>query len=293
MGADAQSGRTSLEELLRNHQFSEEGFSLVAQGTPTNNTEDAGSGQVRLEDADEAFDRYFSEAAPEDPAEPRLKRDGRRLAELPGVDPVAAALPTARNYFARDQMEAEAMHMALWNATIGFYLESMIPPVISPRGRELIREHLVNYVKGRGAIPAIRVAKQPYGILPISNLRNLEWLTPRLPVPRDMIEWFEFMSRLYAALKTMRSDWESLVNQVAFVGKSGDAHAILLQALGLHAGSVEFDRRIAESFDQIKNALYAQGVLGDEIDNLDQVYKARGMQLLQRLGYVHDTDTQS
>jgi hypothetical protein len=290
MGADAQAGRTSLEELLRNHQFSDSGFSLVPQGTPTNNTEDAESGRSELEDADEAFDRYFAEEAPEDPTDPRLKRDGRRLAELLGVDPVAAALPTAENYFGRDQMEAQAMHTALWNATIGFYLESMIPPVISPRGRELVRQHLIDHVKGRGAIPAIRVGKMPYGILPISNLRNLEWLSSRLPVPRDLTEWFEFLRRLYAALKTMRSDWESLVNQVAFVGKSGDAHAILLQALGLHAGSVEFDRRLAESFDQVKNALYAQGVLGDDIDTLDQAYKARGMQLLQRLGYVHDTE---
>jgi hypothetical protein len=289
MGADAQAGRTSLEELLRNHQFSAEGFALVPQGTPTNNTEDAESGRSDLEDADEAFDRYFGQDIPEDPTEPRSKRDGRRLADLLGIDPAAAALPTAENYFGHDQMEAEAMHAALWNATIGFYLESMVPPVMSPRSRELVRDHLVNYVKGRGAIPAIRIAKQPYGILPISNLRNLEWLSSRPPVPRHMLEWFEFLRRLYAALNTMRSDWESLVNEVAFVGKSGDAHEILLQALGLHAGSVEFDRRIAESFDQIKNALYAQGVLGDEIDNLDQAYKARGMQLLQRLGYVHDT----
>lgn len=289
MGADAQAGRTSLEELLRNHQFSDAGFSLVAQGTPTNNTEDAESGRSELEDADDAFDRYFAEEAPEDPTDARLKRDGRWLAELLGVDPVAAALPTAENYFGRDQMEAQAMHTALWNATIGFYLESMISPVISPRSRELVRQHLIDHVKGRGALPAIRVGKQPYGILPISNLRNLEWLSSQLPVARDMAEWFEFLRRLYAALKTMRSDWESLISQVAFVGKSGDAHEILLQALGLHAGSVEFDRRLAESFDQVKNALYAQGVLGDDIDTLDEAYKARGMQLLQRLGYVHDT----
>ena len=50
---------------------------------------------------------------------------------------------------------------------------------------------------------------------------------------------------------------------------------------------------IAQSFDQIKNALYVQRVLGDDIDNLDQTYKARGMQLLQRLGYVHDTQSES
>ena len=292
ISADSQAAGKSLEELLRNHQFGDAGFSLLPQGTPTNNTEEAESGQSELEDADEAFDRYFPEDAPEDPFEPRSKRDGRRLAELLGVDPQTSALLTAENYFDRDQMEAEAMHAALWNATLGFYLESMTPPLATPRQRELVRFHLVNHVKGRGGVPAIRVGAQPYGILPISNLRNHEWLfSSQIPVPRQMREWWELLRALYGALKVMRADWESLVSQVASVGKSGDAHAILLQALGLHAGSVEFDRRIAQSFDQIKNALYLQGVLGDDIDNLDQTYKARGMQLLQRLGYVHNAES--
>jgi hypothetical protein len=290
MGADSTAARTQLEELLRNHQFGDAGFSLLPQGTPTNNTEDAESGQSELEDANEAFDRYFPETPPDDPTDPRQKRDGRRLAELLGIDLQGSALPTAENYFGRDQIEAEAMHTALWNATLGFYLESMTPPLATPGQREMVRMHLINYVKGRGGVPAIRIGKQPYGILPISNLESLEWLSSsQFPVPRIMREWWEMLRGLYNALKVMRGDWQTLVPQAAHVGKSGDAHAILLQALGLHAGSVEFDRRIAQSFDQLKNALYLQHVLGDDIDSIGLIYRARGMQLLQRLGYVHDT----
>jgi hypothetical protein len=291
MGADSDTARKQLEELLRNHQFGDAGFSLLPQGTPTNNTEEAESGQSELEDADEAFDRYFPETPPDDPTDPRHKRDGRRLAEFLGIDLQGSALPTAENYFGRDQIEAEAMHTALWNATLGFYLESMTPPLATPRQREMVRLHLVNYVKGRGGVPAIRIGKQPYGILPISNLKNLEWLSSsQFPLPRIMREWWEMLRGLYNALKVMRADWQALVPQVAHVGKSGDAHAILLQALGLHAESVEFDRRIAQSFDQIKNALYLQHVLGSNIDALGLIYRARSMQLLQRLGYVHDAE---
>ena len=290
MGANSDTARTHVEQLFRNHQFGDAGFSLLPQGTPTNNTEEAESGQSELEDADEAFDRYFPETPPDDPTDPRRKRDGRRLAELLGLDLQGSALPTAENYFGRDQIEAEAMHTALWNATLGFFLESMAPPLATPAQREMVRMHLITYVKGRGGIPAIRIGKQPYGILPISNLRNLEWLNAlQFPVPRSMRGWWEMLRGLYNALKVMRADWEKLVPQVAHVGKSGDAHATLLQALGLHAGSVEFDRRIAQSFDQIKNALYLQHVLGDDVDSLGLLYRARGMQLLQRLGYVHDT----
>jgi len=291
MGSDSQAARQSLEELLRHHQFGDAGFSLLPQGTPTNNTEETASGQSEVEDPDEAFERYLGEETPNDPTDPKLKRDGRRLADLLGVDPDAAGLTTVMHYFGGDQVEAEAMHTALWNATLGFFFESMVTPVLSDRGRELVRAHLIEHVKGRGAVPAIRIGKQPYGILPISNLKNLEWLSPRLPLPREGRDRWTFLRALYSALVVMRGEWQSLVSQVAWVGKRGDAHAILLQALGLHAGSVEFDRRIAEDFDQVKNALYAQGVLGDEIDMLDQTYRARGMQLLQRLGYVHDTRT--
>ncbi len=289
MGANSETARQSLEELLRHHQFGDAGFGLLPQGTPTNNTEEAESGQSELEDPDEAFDRYFPDTVPEDPTDPRLARDGRRLGTLLGIDLDASALPTAEHYSARDQIEAEAMHTAVWNATLGFYLESMTPPLATPRQRELLRFHLVNHVKGRGAIPAIRIGKQPYGILPISNLKNLEWLTGgQSPVPRHLHEWWQMLRVLYESFKVMRADWQSLTGQVAHVGKSGDAHKILLQALGLHAGSVEFDRRIAQSFAHLKNLLYMQNVLGDDIDNMDQAYKARGMQLLQRLGYVHN-----
>jgi hypothetical protein len=264
---DSAAGSAALEQLLHNHQFGDIGFGLLPQGTPTNNTEDAGSGQSVEEDADEAYDRYFPDDVADDPTDPALAHDGRTLARLLGIDADAAGLPTALHYHGRDQIEARAMHTALWNATLGFYLESMAPPLLADRARALLRRHLQDHVRGRGALPAIRIGDQPYGILPISDLRNLAWLgrDPRL-IARN--EHLQFLQALYGVLRVMRDDWASLLSQVAHVGRSGDPHEILLQALGLHAGSVEFDRRIAQSFDQIKNALYAQGVLGDDIDNL-------------------------
>ena len=39
LSATAEHGAAMLEELIDNHQFSPKGFSLVPQGTPTNNTE--------------------------------------------------------------------------------------------------------------------------------------------------------------------------------------------------------------------------------------------------------------
>jgi hypothetical protein len=291
LGSGHDAGRTALEELLRNHQFGESGFSLLSQGTPTNNTEDNRSGHSEQEDAETAFERYSTDTPPEDPLDPSRKRDGRRLAEVLGIDPELAALPTAENYYGRDQMEAQAMHAALWNSTIGYFLESMAPPLASDAGRDIVRAHLLQHVRGRGLVPAIRIGDQPYGILPISNLDNLTWLSPKSLLPGLDKRAAGTLRAMYGALKVMRADMADVLNQIAYVGKNGDAHEILLQALGLHAGSVEFDRRVAESFDQIKNAYYAQGLLGDDIDNLDQEYKNRGLRLLEGLGYRHDTET--
>ena len=288
LGADAHAGREALEELLRNHQFGDSGFALLKQGTPTNNTEEERSGHSERENARAAYDRYSGEAVPADPLDPSHKRDGRHLADMLGISAEGAALTTVENYDGRDQMEARAMHSALWNATIGYFLESMAPPVASAPQREAVRAHLLEHVRGRGMLPAIRIGDQPYGILPISDLNNLSWLTAKATLPGLSGQAAATLSGLYHAVKVMRDDMAGVLNQIAHVGKQGDAHQILLQALGLHAGSVEFDRRIAESFEQIKNALYAQGILGDDIDNLDQTYRNRGLQLLQRLGYNHD-----
>ena len=71
LSANAAAGRAALEQLLRDHQFGDAGLSLLPQGTPTNNTDEGGSGHAETEDADEAFDRYFGPAPAEDPAEPR------------------------------------------------------------------------------------------------------------------------------------------------------------------------------------------------------------------------------
>ena len=291
LGADETASREALEELLHNHQFGDAGFSFVRQGTPTNNTEEEPAGHSVREDAGAAFERYHGTNTPAPPRPGYGQRDGRHFARLLGIDPDAAALATAENFHGEDQIEARAMHTALWNATIGYYLESMVTPVTSDAAREVVREYLRTFVRGRGALPAIRIGDQPYGILSVSDLRNQKWLTPGLlPIFTRDKRAGGVLTALFNALMQMREDMAGVLAQVAYVGKDGggDAHQILLKALGLHAGSVEFDRRIAQSFDQIKNQLYAQGILGDYINNLDVAYRLAGLQLLEKLGYRQD-----
>jgi hypothetical protein len=282
----AESGRAELEQLLAHHHFGESGLSFIAQGTPTNNTEAAKSGYADFDERDGAYETYHRKTAPTDPPEPRLKRDGRWLAELLGIDPKASSLALASGYFDTDQCEARAMNSALWSATGGYFMDSMMTPVFSDWQRRFARWFLVNHVSGRGRLPALRIGDQPYGILPATNWSAMRWFDE--PV-RDRNSYRAGLRPLHDLLGKVRADWSAMLGSVAFIGRrsDSDAHALLLQALGLHPNSVEFDQRYAESFLQHYNWFAAHG-RKDLVQKLGGNYRRRGLDLLERLGYAPD-----
>ena len=171
-------------------------------------------------------------------------------------------------------------------------MESMLTPVFTEQQRELTRWFFVNNVSGRGQLPALRIGKQPYGILPITTVSNLGWLKkPRPRLERTNVGQLPILTQIYSILLQVWKDWESLLNKVAYVGKQeGDPHQILLEALGLHPNSVEFDQRYAESFDHLYNRLRALGFGGKlQAEIIKAIYKPFGVALLAQLGYNHDT----
>ena len=62
------------------------------------------------------------------------------------------------------------MNRALWPATLGYYLEELLK--IDPDDIGRIRKFFADHVVARGSLPAIRVGKQPYGILVTSAFRR-------------------------------------------------------------------------------------------------------------------------
>ncbi|SMO33322.1 hypothetical protein SAMN06265379_10197 [Saccharicrinis carchari] len=287
MRADSDEGQQLVEELFKNHQFGDNTFSIIPQGTPTNNTEEEGSGYSVEEDPDEAFDRYFEQGKPDDPYERSTRRDGRWLANMLGIDVYNSGLNLAENYYHTDQCEAAAMHTALWNATIGYYMESMLTPVASDWEIDRLRWFLINYVSGRGRVPSIRIDDQPYGILPATTFRNYKFMEQREVIGRAYSDDYPSLLKIYKVLEIVKKDWEKHLGKVAHVGKKGDAHQILLQALGLHATSVEYDRRVADNLYANFNAMLMHGVELD-IQKIEGIYRTFGLLQLQHLGYNHD-----
>jgi hypothetical protein len=294
ISSDLENSQQKLESLLRHHQASRKGLSIVRQGTPTNNTEADPSGYTWVESPDTSYDHFFGNATTDDPTDWHLKRDGHWLANFLGVDP--AVLRDSVNYFAQDQAQARAMNLALWPATLGYFMDRMMAPVFADATIEQTRDFFTRFVSGRGPIPAIRVGRQPYGILPATAFSRMNWLRPRTdvpitaPIPTALGFGFGFLARVYATLKKIDEEWANLSRQAAFVGKSGDPHQILLDVVGLHPTSAEFYNRFAQSAEQLLNYFRYYGIAGPFIAALIQfVYTQSGINLLASFGYTADS----
>jgi hypothetical protein len=259
LNADEQAAKTELETLFHHHAFSRTGLAILPQGTPTSNTEAAGSGFDRLDNPDESF---------EDKKQPLFtpqsgwldKRDGQWIAEYLGIDP--ALFQTVHAAGASDQLTARAMNTALWPATLGYWMESMMAPVFPREAIERTREFFNRYVIGGGACPAIRIGYQPYGILPATAISRMQWLNQ----DRDEVGVFSrdpllrYLRRLYPILMGIDQDFRAMLPEVSYVGKSGDPHALLLDIVGLHPASVEWSQRYAESLATVYNRLNLLGL---------------------------------
>ena len=289
VSGDEREGAEALATLLAHHQYGRSGFSLLPQGTPTNNTQGTGSGFTRGADADETFDERLQPSLFTPESDPRLKQDGQWLAELLGIDP--AALAHVSHAGGLDQRDARAVQTALWPATLGYFLQTMMDPLVDDADIEQARWFFTGYVSGRGAVPAIRIGAQPYGILPTTAFSRIAWLDPRegsiLRAPQDGRR--AFLRRLFGMLREVDRDWTTMAGDVPAVSRSGDAHASLLGILGLHPASVEFHHRYAESLEHLFNhynifglgAVLYQALLASALD-------AAGLDVLRRLGYGGD-----
>lgn len=291
---DADEGRKLLEELLTHQRYGSAGLALVPQGTPTNNTDAAGAGYSSTENSDSAFDALFTPGGALTPSDDWwLRPDGQWLADALGIDP--AVLDRVPHASGRDGIEARAMNRALWPATFGYAMETMMHPVFGQDAVDTTRWFQTHFVSGRGFVPALRIGNQPYGVLVTSALSAASWFdndriagVGGLTLPPGFLQ---YRRGLAGVLAIVRNDWRQLAAAVSFVGKSGDPHQILLDVLGLHPASVEFHQRNAESLEHIFNRARFDGVAGQIMRYIEtERLQEPARELLRRLGYQGSVD---
>lgn len=257
VGSDATEGATELSELIRRHQSSRKGFSLLPQGRATNNTDVSSAGYTWWENPDASFRHFFETDPSDDPGEWVRRKDGAWLAGMLGVDP--DVLRASPSYYGTDQAEARAMNIALWPATLGYYMEQMMEPVFSEETVRDTRSFFNRFVIGRGTVPLVRIGRQPYGILPATVWSKMGWWAQapyartawKLELPNS-----SFLAGLYRLTERAVVLWRELAKKVGHVGDPGeDPQQTLLDIVGLHPGSAQFYQRYSQTFTQYCNAL--------------------------------------
>ncbi len=238
----AASGGEALETLLSNHQHSPKGLSLLAQGTATNNTDGDGSGYS----VNDLLTHTQEVTGLDVPLfTPASTTDGRLLADGLGVS--YETLQFVFNSDNTDYSDAVAMNAALYPATLGYYFDTLLDPLVSESGRDRLRDFFVANVTGRGPLSAIRIGDQPYGILLTSDF--VRWKETAVSAKSD-----PFRPMLYKLLQYFDAIWTAIIPQLAFAGKPGlAADDMLLNVLGLQPGSVTFAQRIAYTLEYLAN----------------------------------------
>jgi hypothetical protein len=266
LSADERDGQATFEHLLKNHHHSRSGLRLLWQGTPTNNTDEDGSADYTTNtDADNSYDLIADGGYLFEPTADWTKRtDGQWLAELLGVD--VELFRRVKGADHTDVRDAQAMNTALFPATIGYFMDTMLAPIFTDADVDFVHAFFTNLVSGRGMLSAIRIGHQPYGILPTTVYSRMQW--PRRQFNTVNLTHGQMgtgspqLAKLHDVLMRAYAMWGDLRQDVAHIGQDGgDPHQVLLDVLGLHPTSAEFHQRYAESLEQIINKMSFQGLL--------------------------------
>ena len=187
------------------------------------------------------------------------------------------------------------MNIALWPATLGYFMDTMMSPAFDVETIDQAQWFFSHLVSGRGAIPAVRIGDQPYGILPTTSFSTLRWphgdpsgeLHGTRPYPSGRSAFHSFIPRLQELIRMVEEDWAELTEEAAYVDRPGsDPHQLLINIVGLHPSSVEFHQRQAKGFSQLFNS-----VLLDSVSSAHALWSyalqqiAAGMNQIISLGY--------
>ena len=242
---DTTAARARLAELLDAHHYTG-GLSFVPQGTPSNNTREAPSG--------------FSSNDPGHATSYLAERGGPALEVGDGsnADLLGTALGLEGQAFANlphamesEQRDARHMNAVLWQATWGYYLLQMLGTGASGESPltdddiDWAREHFVEYVRPGGPLPALRIGKQPYGVLPVTSLDAWKPRSGQASPDRE--------AALRDLLMRLRDLWRRNFDEVPRLGRSPDSTT-----------ERGFDRDLSEvlSLDGLSSTYAIRGLIG-------------------------------
>ena len=121
-----------------------------------------------------------------------------------------------------EQRGAREMNTALWQATLGYFLLQMLgvgetsDSPLSDDDIAWVRNHFIDFVRSNGPLPAIRIGRQPYGVLPVTSLNA--W---RPPTGEE--SQFQRDGVLRDFLVRLRDIWRRTIQEVPRLGRTDDS----------------------------------------------------------------------
>ena len=276
---DPQKSSQLLEKLFENHHFASRGLSFLPHGTPTNNTEGVTSDYIGELTPEESFNLEMKSPLfiPKQNVPFYDKTEGQRTAEALGIDP--SVFQHIRHAERVELRESQAMNTALWNATLGYYMDEMLEPIAQRRDITNTFDFFTKYVSARGSLPAIRVGSQPYGILPTTRFDTWQWTAP------EMGEKRVFYLKLQNILSLLSIEWKKLVAHVPSI-KGGAQNTQLdedfLKIIALNPTSVTYSNRFMWGLQMSRSIFKFYGIF-DVFNSL--LFQTKAEKLMSDLGF--------
>jgi Putative peptidoglycan binding domain len=217
---DARSTSEHLGALFEAHHYTR-GLAFVKQGTPTSNT--AGTPAAYPPADDNGKHSWAIErGAPLDTAPDCAAQNLTRALGLP---PGLFAHVEGANL--NEVTPARKMNRVLYHSTLGYFLDQIMHPLISPEAVNEVGAHFSQWVLPRGPVSAFRVGRVPYGVLPATSLQRWQDANAATPVARQMP----------ALLQKILPFWSDAARLAPHVGRSADADQDLLDILAMDASA--------------------------------------------------------
>jgi len=201
---ESDESRKVLEEILRRNDARGE-LAIVAQDSPTNNTETAKSPHTELEmDAEHYLEKTKMNIPDNAPPESSIERlrggtpDAHLLSDVFGLDsPTLSEMPGAE---LQEQNEASAMAMILWNACTvsSFLLWRGLLPDVNNSNWSVWGEFFIDNVRARGPLAVLKVGENPYGVLPVVSLRDFPTGSEK---KTDQEDWLKSLEKFCSFMK--------------------------------------------------------------------------------------------
>jgi hypothetical protein len=267
--SDPQPSQT-LANLLNAHHYTD-GLALVPQGSPTNNTPDASSAYSRKDPNYEIS--YETERSL--PLTSNQNCDGVNLANVIGIP--ASTFDHVQYADDTDSLDSTDMLRALWPATLGYFLNQMMASVFSTDAIEQGREYVLANTFPRGPIAALRVGVTPYGVLPVTSLRNYQVKSDVAgPVETALVN---FVQKLWPT-------WLSSSANAPRMQTGSDPDQSLTSILGMDASSMNFQGRPVMGDAFLWNFLNFLGMPVAFEQAWWSNFSAAGLALLNSYGYA-------